>query len=72
VIVPPGRPLKPGLAHDQKPEQAGIIMSAEKPEAEAGPGKHRLIANLVLAVVWGYVAMIWLLALDQQFRWGIF
>jgi preprotein translocase subunit SecE len=39
---------------------------------EAGPGKHRLIANVVLVAVWAYVAMIYLLALDQQFRWGIF
>ena len=47
-------------------------MSAEKPEVDGGPGKRRWIGNVVLVAVWGYVAMIWLLALDQQFRWGIF
>ena len=48
------------------------IMSAEKPEVAAGTGKRRLIANIVLVAVWAYVAMIYLLAFDQQFRWGIF
>jgi len=47
-------------------------MSAEKPEVEEGNGRRRLIANLLLAAVWVYVAMIYLLALDQQFHWGIF
>jgi preprotein translocase subunit SecE len=47
-------------------------MSAEKPEVAAGTGKRRLIANIVLVAVWAYVAMIYLLAFDQQFRWGIF
>jgi hypothetical protein len=65
------RPI-PGLAPDWKLAQDEFIMSAEKPEVEAGPGKHRLIANVVLVAVWAYVAMIYLLALDQQFRWGIF
>ncbi len=47
-------------------------MSADKPE-EAGPvHKPGAVANLVLAAVWVYVAMIWLLALDQQFHWGVF
>jgi hypothetical protein len=52
--------------------QDGVIMSAKKPEVEGEPGKRRLIANITLVVVWGYVAMLWLLALDQQLHWGIF
>ena len=47
-------------------------MSAKKPAVEGEPGKRRWIANVVLIAVWGYVAMIWLLALDQQLHWGLF
>jgi hypothetical protein len=47
-------------------------MSAEKSAAGPESGNRRLVANVVLAVVWLYVAMIGLLALDQQFHWGIF
>jgi hypothetical protein len=47
-------------------------MSAEKSVSKTESGSRRMIANVVLAVVWIYVAMIGLLALDQQFRWGIF
>jgi hypothetical protein len=62
----------PGLAPDGKSAQDCTIMSTQKPDAEAGPGQRRPIANVALAAVWVYVAMIWLLALDQQFHWGIF
>jgi hypothetical protein len=47
-------------------------MSAEEPVALPGSGSRRLVANAVLALVWTYVMMICLLALDQQFHWGIF
>jgi hypothetical protein len=47
-------------------------MSAEKPEQVNQSNKRRLVANLVLVAAWIYVAMIWLLACDQQFHWGIF
>jgi hypothetical protein len=47
-------------------------MNADKPELDSGSGKRGLIANLALAAVWIYVAMIYLLAFDQQFHWGIF
>jgi hypothetical protein len=40
--------------------------------ADAADPRRRLIANITLAVFSLYVAMIWLLALDQQFHWGIF
>lgn len=52
--------------------QHGAIMSADKTEAASQGGKRTVVANVVLAVVWVYVAMIFLLALDQQFHWGIF
>jgi hypothetical protein len=47
-------------------------MSAEKLEAANPAGKSNVVANVVLAAVWVYVAMIFLLAIDQQFHWGIF
>ena len=47
-------------------------MSTDKPVAAPETGNRRLVANLVLAGVWIYVALIGLLALDQYFRWGIF
>lgn len=50
----------------------GEAMSDEKPAAGERPGRNRMVANLVLAAAWIYVAMIFLLAMDQQFHWGIF
>jgi hypothetical protein len=47
-------------------------MSADKPEAAGPTDKRSMVANVVLAAVWVYVAMIFLLAMDQQFHWGIF
>jgi len=40
--------------------------------AEADTPQRRLIARIVLAALWLYVAALWLLALDQWFNWGIF
>lgn len=34
--------------------------------------RHPKIANAIFAALWVYVAMLWLLALDQWFHWGIF
>ncbi len=48
------------------------VMSAEKPETGGQSGNRRWVANVVLIAAWIYVAMIYLLALDQQFHWGIF
>ncbi len=47
-------------------------MSANVPEPVKQDGKRGLVAKVVLVVVWVYVAMIYLLACDQQFHWGIF
>jgi preprotein translocase subunit SecE len=47
-------------------------MNVEKTEPDSQSPRRRLIANIALVVVWVYVAMIFLLAADQQFRWGIF
>lgn len=34
--------------------------------------RKRQIGKIALVVVWVYVAALWLLALDQWFKWGIF
>ena len=34
--------------------------------------RKRTFGKIVLIAVWGYVAALWLLALDQTFHWGIF
>ena len=34
--------------------------------------RKRTIGKIVLIGVWIYVAALWLLALDQTFKWGIF
>jgi preprotein translocase subunit SecE len=47
-------------------------MSASQPESGNQSDKRDLLANLVLVAAWVYVAMIYLLACDQQFHWGIF
>ncbi len=52
--------------------QYECVMSANVPEPEKPGGKRAVVANLVLVAVWVYVAMIYLLACDQQFHWGIF
>jgi len=47
-------------------------MSANPSESEKPAAKRGWVSNLILAAVWVYVAMIYLLACDQQFHWGIF
>jgi hypothetical protein len=64
--------LRPGLAQSREAAHARVYMSAEKLVASPESGNRRMIANVLLAAVWIYVAMIGLLALDQQFKWGIF
>jgi hypothetical protein len=48
-------------------------MNSDKPGAASpAAGRRGVAANLVLAAAWAYVTMICLLALDQQFHWGVF
>jgi hypothetical protein len=47
-------------------------MSAENPQSDSPSGKRGWVANITLIALWVYVAMIYLLAMDQQFHWGIF
>jgi len=39
---------------------------------DASNPRRQMIAKIVFVGVWIYVAAIWLLALDQTFKWGIF
>jgi hypothetical protein len=50
------------------PPAAGAPRAAETPFYQ----RHPKIANAIYAALWVYVAMLWLLALDQWFHWGIF
>jgi preprotein translocase subunit SecE len=47
-------------------------MSVDKTEPDSPSPRRRLIGQIALVAVWVYVAMIFLLAIDQQFHWGIF
>lgn len=47
---------------------SGPAAGAEEPFYKRQPK----IANAIFAALWVYVAMLWLLALDQWFHWGIF
>lgn len=47
-------------------------VGASVPAIESKDPRRRLIGQIVLTVVWLYVAALWLLALDQTFDWGIF
>lgn len=63
---PPPAPAAPSSA---------IVAPAETAPNEAPPPfaqRHPQIANAIFAALCLYVAMIWLLALDQTFHWGLF
>ncbi len=47
-------------------------MAADPAWIDSSNPRRRTIAKVVLAVVWVYVAALWLLALDQWFNWGVF
>jgi hypothetical protein len=49
-------------------------VAADQATAEPVPFylRHPKAANVIFAAFCVYVAMIWLLALDQTFHWGIF
>ena len=58
-----------------KPQEAAApTPTATTPADAAEPfyKRHPKIANAIFAVLCVYVAMLWLLALDQTFHWGIF
>ncbi len=56
----------PSVAAPATVPMAGAV--AEEPFYK----RHPKIANALFAALCVYVAMLWLLALDQTFHWGIF
>lgn len=54
------------------PASAGVAPAAEPSWLESDDPRKRQWGKLILVAVWLYVAALWLLALDQWFRWGIF
>jgi len=57
------------------PAPLPVVASASAPGAPAEEPfykRHPKIANAIFAAFCIYVAMLWLLALDQTFHWGIF
>ena len=63
---------KPVPASASAPASPPSPVPAAPAAAEPDTPRRRLIANVTLTVFGLYVAMIYLLALDQQFHWGIF
>ncbi len=54
------------------PSLAAAAASGGSAEAAPNPERQRLIANVTMVVVCLYIAALYLLALDQWFKWGIF
>jgi hypothetical protein len=51
---------------------ASAAIAAEPSWLDSSDPKKRQWGKIILVAVWLYVAALWLLALDQWFRWGIF
>ena len=62
----------PSPAPTPTAEAATHETAAVTPWIESTDPRKRQIARVALALVWLYVAALWLLVLDQTFGWGIF
>jgi hypothetical protein len=60
----------PGVAFASS--AADSTAPAEPSWLDSSDPRKRQWGKIVLVAVWLYVAALWLLALDQWFRWGIF
>lgn len=69
MSVPP-QPLPPAATAAPKSgeQSAPAVAAAEKSFFQ----RHSRIINALFFALCVYVALIWLLALDQKFHWGIF
>ena len=63
AVTPAPAVNAPAVAATTAPEPAWI---------DSTDPRKRTIGKIVLIGVWIYVAALWLLALDQTFKWGIF
>jgi hypothetical protein len=71
----------PAPAPTEPPAPAAAAVASAETELSPPPPawiddtsnpRKQLIAKVALVAVWIYVAALWLLALDQTFKWGIF
>lgn len=62
-VTPTPAMAAPAAAANPAPEPSWI---------DSADPRKRTIGKIVLVGVWIYVAALWLLALDQTFKWGIF
>ena len=51
---------------------AAAVATSEPSWIDSADPRKRTVGKIVLVAVWIYVAALWLLALDQTFKWGIF
>ena len=51
---------------------AAAVATSEPSWIDSTDPRKRTIGKIILVGVWIYVAALWLLALDQTFKWGIF
>ena len=63
------KPAPPPPPAEPLPAGAGANPAVTEPPFYK---RHPKIANAIFAALCVYVAMLWLLALDQTFHWGIF
>ena len=65
----------PTPADTPAPTVAAAAVSSATSESswiDSTDPRKRTIGKIVLVGIWIYVAALWLLALDQTFKWGIF
>jgi hypothetical protein len=63
AVTPASAVAAPAVGATATPEPAWI---------DSTDPRKRTIGKIVLVGIWIYVAALWLLALDQTFKWGIF
>jgi hypothetical protein len=61
----PGAASGPAPAATTAPDGSDSWLDSSDP-------RRRTLGRVLLAGIWLYLAALWLLALDQWFRWGIF
>jgi hypothetical protein len=69
------KPKQPSARPSPTPPSAPVPQTCGPAAAEQGSAwreRHPKIASALFAALCVYVAMLWLLALDQTFHWGLF
>jgi len=68
----PAKPSPGAAAAVPMPAAAAPAAAVTADTTEPFYKRHPKVANVIFAALCVYVAMLWLLALDQTFHWGIF